>query len=202
MKKFKDFLTEAKDRTEVLLFGRMNPITSGHEENVVNAHKIAMKHKGSLRIVGSHSHDPEKNPLSPEQKQRHMQRAFGHLSNTIVTTSSKEQPTIMHHAAAAHASGASHLVIAGGSDRAEEYKTLLNKYNGVKSKHGYYNFKSISVENTGARKAGISGTDMRNHAASGNYNQFKSNLPSKLKASATHAKEIYNDVRSGMGVKD
>jgi hypothetical protein len=192
MKKFLAFITEAKDKTEVLLFGRMNPITSGHEENVLNAHNIATKHGGSLRIVGSHSHDAEKNPLSPEQKKTHMQRAFGHLPNTTISTSSKEQPTILHHAAAAHASGASHLVIAGGSDRAEEYKNLLNKYNGVQSKHGFYNFKSISVENTGARKAGVSGTDMRKHAAEGNYNQFKAGLPSKLKGNAVHAKQIYN----------
>lgn len=201
MKRFSDFLIEGKGKTEVLLFGRMNPITSGHEENVNAAHDLAMKHGGSLRVVGSHSHDPEKNPLSPEDKLKHMKRAFGHLSDTTITTSSKEKPTIMHHAAEAYKSGVKNLVIAGGSDRADEYKQKLTKYNGVTGKpHGEFHFDSISVANTGERKAGVSGTDMRKHAAAGNYNQFKSGLPSKLKASATHAKEMYNDVRKGMNV--
>lgn len=219
MKKFIAFITESTEKTGVLLFGRMNPITggktvtkgkdgkekveySGHEENVMNAHELASKHNAHLHVVASGSHDEKKNPLSPEQKQTHMQRAFGHLGNTTIATASKEHPTIMHHAAQIAKTGVKHLIIAGGSDRAEEYKDLLNKYNGVKGKpHGEYNFKSITVKNTGERKAGVSGTDMRNHAAAGNYNQFKAGLPSKLKSNAIHAKQIYNDVRKGMSVE-
>ena len=202
MKSFLAFVVEEKEKTEVLLFGRMNPITSGHEENVNAAHQLAAKHGGSLRVVASHTHDAEKNPLSPEQKQKHLQRAFGHLKNTTISTSSKERPTIMHHAAAAYESGAKHLVIAGGSDRAEEYKNLLNKYNGVSGKpHGEYNFKSITVANTGERKAGISGTDMRKHASGGNYGKFKAGLPSKIQKNEKYSRDMYNDVRSGMNTE-
>ena len=194
------FLSEEKGKTEVLLFGRMNPITSGHEENVNAAHQLAVKHGGSLRVVGSHSHDPEKNPLSPEDKLKHMQRAFGHLKNTTITTSSKEKPTIMHHASEAYKSGVKHLIIAGGSDRADEYKEKLTKYNGVTGKpHGEFHFDSISVANTGERKAGVSGTDMRKHAAGGNYGKFKAGLPSRIQKNEKYSKDMYNDVRSGMG---
>ena len=202
MKSFTKFLAEGKDKTAVLLFGRMNPITSGHEENVNAAHDLASKHDGHLHVVASGSHDAKKNPLSPEQKQKHLQRAFGHLDNTTITTASKAHPTIMHHASEIAKTGAKHLVIAGGSDRAEEYKTLLHKYNGVQGKpHGEYHFDSITVKNTGERKAGVSGTDMRNHASSGNYGKFKAGLPSKIKKSEAHSREMYKDVRSGMGAE-
>jgi hypothetical protein len=202
MKTFSRFLAEGKDKTAVLLFGRMNPITSGHEENVSAAHDLASKHEAHLHVVASGSHDAKKNPLSPEQKQKHLQRAFGHLDNTTISTASKAHPTIMHHASEIAKTGAKHLVIAGGSDRAEEYKTLLHKYNGVKGKpHGEYHFDSISVANTGERKAGVSGTDMRNHATSGNYGKFKAGLPSKIKKNESHSREIYKDVRTGIGAE-
>ena len=32
-----------------------------------------------------------------------------------------------------------------GSDRVREFETTLNKYNDVKSRHGYYNFDNINV---------------------------------------------------------
>jgi hypothetical protein len=204
MKPFKSILHEApQQKTRVLLFGRMNPITKGHEENVMAAHKIAEKHGAELHVIASHSHDAKKNPLSPEQKTTHLKRAFGHLSNTHVGTSSKESPTILHQASQAHAAGVKHLVIAGGGDRAAEYHKLLNTYNGHEGgKHGYYKFHKISIENTGERKEGVSGTDMRKHASSGNFNKFREGLPSKIAKNEKHSQAMYNDVRHGMGVHE
>jgi hypothetical protein len=204
MKPFKSILHEApQQKTRVLLFGRMNPITRGHEENVNAAHAIAQKHGAELHVIASHSHDPKKNPLSPEQKTTHLKRAFGHLSNTHVGTSTKEAPTILHQAAAAHKAGVKHLVIAGGGDRAAEYHKLLNTYNGHEGgKHGYYKFHKISIENTGERKEGVSGTDMRKHASSGNFNKFREGLPSKIAKNEKHSQAMFNDVRHGMGVHE
>jgi nicotinamide mononucleotide adenylyltransferase len=182
MKTFRHIVTEAtKAKSRVILFGRMNPITRGHEENVDAAHKIAQKHGADLHVIASHSHDAKKNPLSAEQKTLHMKRAFGHLSNTELKTSSKEAPTILHHAAQAHAAGVKHLIIAGGGDRASGYHKLLHDYNGVKGKaHGHYHFDKISIENTGERKEGVSGTDMRKHASGGHFDKFRAGLPSKI----------------------
>lgn len=204
MKTFRSIVQEAaQPKSRVLLFGRMNPITKGHEENVNAAHKIAEKHGADLHVIASHSHDPKKNPLSPEQKMTHLKRAFGHLSNTHVGTSSKEEPTILHQASKAHAAGVKHLVIAGGGDRAAGYHKLLHDYNGVKGKsHGHYKFDKISIENTGERKEGVSGTDMRKHAAGGHFDKFRAGLPSKIAGNEKHAQEMYHHVRSGMGVHE
>lgn len=203
MKSFKDILTESAKKSEVLLFGRMNPPTSGHEENVLAAHKLAQQHGAHLSVVASHSHDPKKNPLSPAQKNKHLNRAFGHLKNTTISTSSKEHPSILHQAAAAHQRGVKHLILVGGEDRAEGHAKLIKQYNGVEGKgHGYYKFDRISVKNTGARKAGISGTDLRKHVASGNYDEFKRHVPSHIAANDRHARELFNHVRAGLTQKE
>ena len=203
MKTFRHIVTEAtKAKSRVILFGRMNPITRGHEENVEAAHKIAQKHGADLHVIASHSHDAKKNPLSAEQKTQHMKRAFGHLSNTELKTSSKEAPTILHHAAQAHAAGVKHLIIAGGGDRASGYHKLLHDYNGVKGKaHGHYHFDKISIENTGERKEGVSGTDMRKHASGGHFDKFRAGLPSKIAKNEKHSQEMYQHVSHGLGVK-
>jgi hypothetical protein len=204
MKSFRSVIVEAaKPKSRVVLFGRMNPVTSGHEENVKAAHKIAQAHGAELHVVASHTQDKKKNPLTREQKATHLKRAFGHLEKTHITTSSPDEPSILHQASKAHAAGVKHLILAGGGDRAAGYHKLLHDYNGVHGKaHGYYKFDRITTENTGERKEGISGTDMRRHAASGNYEKFKANLPSKIRASEKHSHAMYSDVRHGMGMHE
>jgi hypothetical protein len=83
-----------------------------------------------------------------------------------------------------------------GSDRADEYEKLLNRYNGKEGPHGYYNFKSITVkkidrdpDDEGTK--GVSGTKMRKHAIDGNISGFKSGLPPELHQ---HAEEMMNDI--------
>lgn len=203
MKSFKQVIVESAKRSEVLLFGRMNPPTAGHEQNVLAAHKLAQQHGATLNIVGSHSHDPKKNPLSPAQKLTHLNRAFGHLPDTTIGLSSKEQPTILHQAAAAHNRGVKHLILVGGEDRAEGHAKLIKQYNGVEGKgHGYYKFDHISVKNTGARQAGISGTELRNHAGRNDFESFKQHLPSKIAGNVKHARELFNHVKSGLTKKE
>ena len=201
MKPFRSILAEAAGKARVVLFGRMNPPTSGHEENVLAAHKLAQQHHADLHVIASHSHDEKKNPLSPEQKSKHLNRAFGHLKNTTIGASSKEAPNVLHQAVEAHKAGVKHFILAGGGDRAAGMHKLLHQYNGVAGKsHGFYHFDKITVANTGERKEGISGTDMRKHAAAGNYNEFKKHLPSHIAGNEHHSQELYNDVRHGMGV--
>lgn len=192
-------LNEAKrSDTIFVLNGRMNPPTKGHEENVNGLHKLASEQNADHIVIASHSQDAKKNPLSPEQKLKHLQRAF---PKTNIITSSKQKPTIFHQLSDLHKQGYQHLVMAAGSDRAEDYERV-KKYNGIEGAHGFYNFKSISVANTGERKKGISGTDLRNHVTAGNYEKFKENLPSMIRNNDKHAKELFADVRDGLTIKE
>lgn len=188
---------------KVMAFGRMNPITSGHEAVVNKVHEIAKKHNADHVVIVSHSQDAKKNPLSAEQKVKHAKNAF---PGTNVQSASKDHPTILHHAAQAHATGAQHLHVVAGSDRHQAMHDLLHKYNGQHAAHGHYNFKSITVHSSGERDpdaegtTGISASKMREHAASGNKEAFHAGAPSKMKPK--HKDAMYNDVRKGMNIKE
>lgn len=194
---------EEAEKHHAMAFGRMNPITSGHEAVVNKLHSVAKEHNASHNLVVSHSQDAKKNPLSGAQKVTHAKNAF---PKTNVTAASKEAPTILHHAAAAHAAGATHLHVIAGSDRHEEMHNLLHKYNGKDSGHGHYNFKKITVHSSGERDpdaegtTGISASKMREHAASGNKTAFHAGAP--IKMTPKHKTAMYNDVRKGMNIKE
>lgn len=193
----------SSEKHHVLAFGRMNPITSGHEAVVNKLHSVAKENNASHSLIVSHSQDAKKNPLNSAQKVKHAKNAF---PGTNVSSASKEAPTILHHAAAAHAAGATHLHVIAGSDRHEDMHNLLNKYNDKDSGHGHYNFKKITVHSSGERDpdstgtTGISASKMREHAASGNKVEFHKGAPSKM--TPQHKDAMYNDVRKGMNIKE
>jgi predicted ABC-type ATPase len=201
--KFKDFLTEKKEVHAVMAFGRLNPPTVGHEKLVNKVQDIAKKVGGSAHIVVSHSQDPEKNPLSSEQKLKHAKRAFPGVN---VSASDKESPNFLSHATKLYKQGVTHLHMVGGQDRVDEYHKILHKYNGVKAAHGHFNFKHIEVHSAGDRDPdsegveGMSASKMREHASKGNFKEFRKGVPSKM--SDAHAKDMYNDVRKGMHIKE
>ena len=201
--KFKEYLEEQKENHAVLAFGRMNPPTTGHAKLVDKVKEIAKDVGGSHHIVLSHSQDPNKNPLSPEQKVKYAKIYF---PNTNISTSDKEHPNFLSQASKLHKAGVTHLHMVAGSDRTGEYKKILHKYNGVRGSHGYYNFKNITIHSAGERDPdsegveGMSGSKMREQAAKGNFKEFKKGVPSHV--SVKDSKDLYNSVRKGMGIKE
>ena len=197
MKSFRQ-LVEEKTKSVVLAIGRMNPPTKGHEDNVKGIKKLAKDNNADHLIVASHAHDAKKNPLDVNTKMKHIKRAF---PDANIVPATKEAPSILHHAAALHKKGYNHAIVASG-DGAEVNYHLLHKYNGVEGRHGYYKFDHIEKQSTGKRKAGISGTDMRNHVKNGNFKEFKKNLPSTIQSNPAHATELFHDVTKGMGLHE
>lgn len=205
MKSFLEIVQEAESsqKHHVMTFGRMNPPTTGHLKLIHKVKDVAEKQNAGHTVVVSHSQDSKKNPLSGEQKVKHLKR---YAPGTNLKSSSKEHPSIFHHAAELHKQGVTHLHVVVGSDRVKEFKDSLNKYNGVKGKHGHYDFKKITVHSAGHRdpdaegSEGMSGTKMRSHAASGNYKEFKKGVPEHVVDN--HAKELYHDTRKGMGLHE
>lgn len=204
MKSFLE-LVEQKQQVEVhhvMTFGRMNPPTTGHLKLIDKVKEIAKQHKADHTVVASHTQDAKKNPLSAEQKVKHLQR---YSPGTNFKTSSKEHPTFLQHAAELHKKGVTHLHMVAGSDRVAEYKEKLNKYNGT-HKGALYNFKKIHVHSAGQRdpdsegSEGMSGTKMREHAKNKNFAEFRKGVPAHV--SDTHAKELMNHTRKGMGLNE
>jgi len=205
MKSFLELVEETKqgEKHHVMTFGRMNPPTTGHLKLIHKVKDVAEKHNATHSVIASHSQDSKKNPLSGEQKVKHLKR---YSPGTHFETSSKDKPSIFHHAAEAHKKGVTHLHVVVGSDRVKEFKHSLNKYNGVKGAHGHYDFKKITVHSAGHRDPdaegteGMSGSKMRHHASTGNYKEFKKGVPEHVPEH--HAKELYHDTRKGMGLHE
>lgn len=192
-------MTDQKEKHLVTAFGRMNPPTVGHMK-LINKVKEEAEKVGARGVVTvSHSQDHKKNPLTQEQKLKHLSR----FSNDVdFQGSSKESPTILHQLAKAHEQGHKHLTLVAGEDRVESMRDLVHQYNGTVGAHGHYNFKTINVVSSGDRdpdsesEEGASGTKQRQHAANNDFESFKKGLPSHIKPE--HAKEMFDDVRQGM----
>ena len=185
-----------------MAFGRMSPPTTGHEVLVNKVKEVAAKVGGGHSVILSHTQDASKNPLTTAQKVKHAKRFF---PKTNITTSNKEAPNFLDQAAKLHKQGVTHLHVVAGSDRVPEYKEKLAKYNGT-HKGALYNFKKITVHSAGQRDpdaegtAGMSASKMRAHAAAGKFKEFKKGIPAHVPEH--HAKEMYNDVRKGMQIKE
>jgi cytidyltransferase-like protein len=205
MKSFLDILEEEKqsEKHHAMTFGRMNPPTTGHLKLIHKVKEVADKHHADHSVVASHTQDSKKNPLSSEDKIKHLKR---YSPGTHFVSSSKEHPTILHHAAVLHKKGVTHLHVVVGSDRVKEMHHLLHKYNGAEAGHGKYHFKKITVHSAGHRDPdaegteGMSGTKMREHAKNKDIHSFKKGVPGHV--SDTHAKELMHDTRKGMGLHE
>lgn len=193
----------AKDKHIVTTFGRVNPPTVGHEKLFNHVKQLADSQGAEHDIRVSHSSDPKKNPLTQEQKLHHLRKMFPHHT---FSGSSKEQPSFIHHLKDLHSKGYTHVTMVAGSDRVPEYERIVSKYNKPEKEGGEFHFKSIKIASAGHRDPDAEGTEgmsaskMREHASNGNYHSFKSGLPKHV--SHEHAKELYNHVRSGMGIKE
>lgn len=182
-------LDEAAKGTIVISFGRMNPITVGHEKLVNKVMAVAAKERATPAVYLSQSQDAKKNPLSYKDKITFAKKAFG---NVIKPSKAR---TIIE--VAKELSGKyQKLVIVVGSDRVGEFNTLMNKYNGKD-----YTFQNIEVVSAGERDPdadgveGMSASKMRMLAVKGDLDKFKSGLPKKLQS---QAEKVMNAVRKGM----
>ena len=204
MKTFKNLLEENEPKKPVVVsFGRFQPPTTGHLKVVDKVREVAAKHKAKHTVIVSHTQDAKKNPLTSSQKIKHLKR---YSPDTHFESSSEDMPTLLHHAARLHSAGHDHLIVVAGSDRVKDFHHLLHRYNGVKGRHGHYNFKKISVVSSGHRDAdaegeeGMSGTKMRQHAKNNDFSSFRQGVPSHV--SDNHAKSLMHDIRKGMGLNE
>ncbi len=194
MKSFKTSLTEATKSQVVVSFGRMNPMTNGHEKLADKIKAEAKKRNADAKLYLSHSTNPKKDPLDFKTKVKFAKKAFGPMVQNSVAR------TIIE--VAKELTGKyDDLIVVVGSDRIPEFKTLLNKYNGKD-----FTFKTIEVVSAGERDpdaegvSGMSGSKMRGFVASDDFNSFKQGVPSKL--SDSDAKALFDAVKRGMNLNE
>jgi len=198
---FKTFLVE-EESTIYFTFGRMNPPTIGHEK-LLNA--LATKAgKNPYRIYLSQSQDAKKNPLQYKDKVKVARKMFPRHARSIMLD--PKIKNVFHALVKLYDEGYKNVVMVVGSDRIREFDILLNKYNGKKGTHGFYNFRKMNVVSAGDRDPdaegaeGMSASKVRAAASAGDFAQFAQGLPKSV--GNVDAKKIYNSVRSGMGLKE
>lgn len=198
---FRQYLVE-EEKTVFFTFGRMNPPTTGHEKLM---NELAKKSgKNSYKVFLSQTQDKKKNPLPYQEKVKMVRKFFPKHARQVMLD--KKIKNVFDVATRLFNEGYKNLTMVVGSDRVTEFNTLLNKYNGVKGRHGLYNFNRISTISAGDRDpdaddvTGMSASKMRKVAAEGNFSQFTQGLPRSV--SNAEAKKVYNQVRKGMGLKE
>ena len=201
MKTFKD-IREARGDTAVFTFGRFNPPTTGHEKLIEKVASVAKANPGApFYIFASHSENPKKDPLPYTKKVAYMKKMFPKYARNIIVDKARN---VFEIAVSLHNKGHKAIIMVVGSDRVAEFEKLLNTYNGVEARHGYYGFDNIEVVSAGERDpdaegvTGMSASKMRAAASADDFDQFKLGLPANFKQGMS----LFKDVRKYMGIRE
>ena len=185
----------------VFTFGRFNPPTTGHEKLLDKVKQIA----GSSRYVvyPSQSQNQKKDPLPFALKVAYMRKMFPKHSRNIMAD--KKVYNAFDIVVKLYNEKYTDIAMVVGSDRVKEFKSILDKYNGVTGKrHGFYKFRTISVISAGERDpdaegvTGMSASKMRAAASLGDFESFKLGLPRGFK----DGQKLFDDVRKYMGIRE
>ena len=188
---------EAVNKSFAFTFGRFNPPTIGHEKLIRTVASQGMDYK----IFLSRSQDSVKNPLSPSDKLKYMTKMFRNYASHIMVMPSN---MVLELATKIYNMSYRNITMVVGSDRVAEFKSILNRYNDEKNRHGYYNFEKINIISAGERDpdeegvTGMSASKLRDYARRGDLKNFKRGVPGNL--SEKEKNELFFDVRKGMGL--
>jgi len=164
----------------VVVFGRFNPPTIGHQKLLDRAAKEADKRGYELRVYPSRSHDAKKNPLTPQMKISYMRQMFPDYADSIIDD--KGAKTIFNVLTGANQEGHNNMIIMVGQDRLGEFQGLSHKYNGE-----LYNYDQLEVVSAGERDpdsddvTGMSASKLRLAAAEGDFKKFAKGVPDTLR---------------------
>jgi cytidyltransferase-like protein len=183
----------------VVVFGRFNPPTIGHQKLLDRAAKEAEKRGYELRIYPSRSQDAKKNPLTPQMKISYMRQMFPDYAGSIVDD--KGAKTIFNVLTGANEEGHTNMIIMVGQDRLGEFQGLSHKYNGE-----LYNYDQLEVVSAGDRDpdsddvTGMSASKLRLAAAEGDFKKFAKGVPDTL--GNTEKMELFNVLRRSMNIEE
>ena len=200
IKNFSQYLREEKGEV-YFTFGRMNPPTIGHGKVMDNLAKKSGKYDYKVYMSQKTG---AKDPLSYKDKVKHIRKMYPkHARSVIMDPKIKN---VFDVAAQLYDQGYTSVCMVVGDDRLREFTVLLEKYNGVKARHGFYKFKSIKVISAGQRDPdaegveGMSASKQRAFAKDNDYQSFTQGVPRNYSDKDT--RKLFNDVRKGMGLKE
>ena len=167
---------EAKGKTVVFTFGRMNPPTTGHAKLIKKVMLVAKRVGGMPIVYPSKTEDNKKNPLSFKLKVSVLRDVFGDVIdiNTRIKTPFDVLDSL-------NKKKVNKVVFVVGSDRVNEFKKNMQSHI---DKH-LDNITDFSVVSAGERDPdasgvkGISGSKMRAFVKDDSFSKFKAGLLTK-----------------------
>jgi hypothetical protein len=186
--------------TAVFAFGRLNPPTIGHGRLV----DMVKNQPGKPFLFLTHTQKPDTDPLTFQQKIKYARASFDDI-----TIGDPEVRTLIQALQKLESMGFAHVILVAGSDRVKQFDSFLPKYNGKD-----YNFESVKVVSSGERDPdadgikGMSASKLKRLAAEGKFEDWKDERGETqpgFKSGVVNpdiAKDMYNDVRAGMNIKE
>jgi len=165
----------------------MNPPTIGHKKLV----DVVASQPGDPFLFITHTQKPKTDPLDFQTKLKFATKFFPN-----VTVGDSEVNTIIKALQKIESMGYTSITYVAGSDRVEQFKELITKYNGKE-----YKFNNINVVSAGERDPdadgaeGMSASKMRAAAISDDFDSFKQGVVDQ-----SVANQLYDAVRKGMGL--
>ena len=191
-------------KSAVFTFGRFNPPTIGHEKLLIATGRIAKKRNAKVFIFASHKQDQKKDPLLWKDKVMFMRKAFPKFKNDI--SNSESVKSALDACSFIYSKGYKHCTMVVGGDRVQDFSFLLNRYNGEKKAHGFYDFEDgIEVVSAGERDPdaigveGMSASKMRAAVVAGDVESFKTGVPSM---NDKDKERLFKAVEKGLGINE
>lgn len=180
----------------VFIFGRFQVPTRGHAEMIMYGADYARRTGAEYRVYTSQSHDSVKNPLPYHTKIGILRQLFPGI-NVIEDPSAK---TAFHICRKLSEQGYEDVTMIVGADRVKEFQQQIGKYvmprdNPKFNPDRNYGFKRFSVINSGARVAGVSGTQMREYIRQNKFSEFMKVAPTR---NTMLAKKIFKAAKDNL----
>ena len=184
----------------VMIFGRFNPPTTGHELLVDKSFRLAKKLGAEHAIFTSKTNDPKKNPLSINDKIKFMKLSFPKHKNHIY------HPDVIGIRTPAEVlewlseNGYEELHFMVGSDRVRSFEGMINSM----QKKGYTKFKRVVVVSAGERDpdsddvSGMSASKMRGFVEKDDFDSFEKGTPMNSK----DARRMFDKLKEGMKLSE
>lgn len=176
-------------------FGRFNPPTIGHFENI---DEVFSYEDGDHYIFVSKTEDSNRNPLSLDTKISILKSARPDFADFIIATTDEmySLPQIVSEFFIKnHEYESINLIV--GEDRVEDFKQLFNR-----SKKEWPEIKELNVLSSGKRKSTISATNMREWAKDGKYEKYLSGMGKYGDVPEELIKKSYDEVRSKLNTDE
>jgi len=190
---FSKFLVE-EEKVAYITMDHFNPPTIGDGMMLDTIAESAKKN--TYKIFVSQVNEKTKNPLLYKEKVKYMRKMFPKHARSVVMDSTIKSP--VDAAVKLFNEGYKKIVVIAEENRSREYEVLLEKYNGKKSRHGFYHFESMKF--VPMKQHGANSQKQCEYALNEDFTSFAQNLPKEV--TNKDAKDLFNAVRKGMGLKE